>query len=206
VNVIAGMGARVKLVALTLGALATALPLLLLLALPESQPPGMVERIYLGAPHERDHRLSGSTHPATAGAGQRYGRGDRPRAVTARGRQEAKGTPTPASISTDQGAAREHRTAPDSVPPADSPSAAPRGESLPRGGGPHTPRGTPVPGTPPAPRASPPQGAPPPEPYNPTPAPDEPATSAAVDSPEEPEAADGDPPEEPEAADGEPPT
>jgi hypothetical protein len=195
------MGTRVKLVAFLLGALATTLPLVFLVAVPESPPPGMVERIDLRAPRGSEHGFSGSAHAATPGRPrQRYGQSDGRAGVTARRGEDARGRPTPASISTGDGT-RAHPTAPGRLPAADPPIPGPRGDSVPSRGGPPTPRGTPVSGTSPVPRASPPEGDQPLEPPEPADPPDEPATSAAVDPPEEPEPADGDPADEPQPAD-----
>lgn len=201
------MGTRVKLVAFSLGALATALLLLLLLTVPDSKPPGMVERIDLRAPHGSQHHLPGSARAATAGPPrQRYGRGDRRPGATARRGQEPAGAPTPTLVSTGQGGAGAQRTPADQNGAADPPTWAPRGESAPRAGAPRTPRQIPAPGTPAAPREARPVGAPPSEPPDPADAPDPPeppelpdetASPAAADPPESPEPPDGDSADEP---------
>jgi hypothetical protein len=202
------MGTRAKLVAFSLGTLAVALPLLVLVALPTPQPPGMVEPIDLQAPRGGEQRADGRTHVPTAGRQrQRSRRRDRRSPVSARRAQERSGAATSRSISTGEAGAQAQRTLPERAAP-EAPTVGPRSESGPRAGGSPTPRGTPVSGTPPAPGNSPPEVDSPPEPSDPPDPPHPPqeeATSAAVDPPEEPEPADGDPPEESEPADGEPP-
>lgn len=202
------MGTRAKLVAFSLGALAIALPLLVLLAVPAPQPPGMVEGVDLRAPRGDEQRADGTPHVPTAGRQlQRSGRGDRRSGVSARRAQERSGAPTSRSISTGEAGLQAQRPPPDRAV-VESPTSGPRSESMPPAGGSPTPRGTPVSGAPPAPRNSPPEGDTPPEPSEPSEAPDPPdaeVTSAAADPAEEPEPADSDPPEEPEPADGDPP-
>jgi hypothetical protein len=196
------MGTRAKLVAFSLGTLAIALPLLVLLAVPTQRPPVKVEGIELQAPRGGVQRADGTTHLPTAGRQrQRSGRGDRRPRVTARRVPEWSGTPPSRAVSTDEAGAQAQRTPPDRAA-AESPTVLPRSESEPPAGRRPSPRGTPVSGTPPATRNSPPEGDPPPDPSEPS---DEAASTAAVDPPEEPEPADGEPPEESEPTDGEPP-
>jgi hypothetical protein len=200
------MGTRAKLVALSLGTLAIALLVWVLLAVPTpQQPPGMVERIDLEAPRGGEQRADGGTPVPTAGRQRRRSRhGDRRRGVTARRGQKESGAPTPRSISTgDAGAQAQHTPADRAV--VESPTSAPRSESGPQGGGSPTPRSTPGSGTPPAPRSAPPDVDSPPEPAEAPDPPDAEVTSAAADPPEEPEPTDVIPPEAPEPADVEPP-
>jgi hypothetical protein len=199
------MGTRAKLVALSLGTLAIALLVWVLLAVPTpQQPPGMVERIDLEAPRGGERRADGRTHvPAAERQRQRPSRGDRRSPVSARRAQERSGAPTSRSISTGEAGVQAQRPPPDRAV-VESPTSGPRSESMPPAGGSPTPRGTPGSGAPPAPRNSPPEGDAPPEPTEPPDPPDAEVTSAAADPPEEPEPADGDPPEEPEPADGDP--
>jgi hypothetical protein len=199
------MGNRAKLVALSLGTLAIALLVWVLLAVPTpQQPPDMVERIDLEAPRGGEQRADGGTAAPTAGRQrQRSRRGDRRPRMSARRAQEKSGAPTSRSISTgDAGAQAQH------TPPVravvDSPTSAPRSESGPRAGGSPTPRSTPVSGTPPVPRNAAPDVDSPPEPAEPPDPADAEVTSAAADPPEEPEPADSDPPEDPEPVDVEP--
>lgn len=195
------MGTRAKLVAFSLGTLAIALPLLVLMAVPAPQPPGMVEGVDLRAPRESVQRADGKTHVPTAGRQrQRSGRGDRRPGVTARRAQGQRGTPSSGSISTAEAGGQAQGPPPDRAA-AESPTRGPRSESTPPAGDSPTPRDAPGSGPEPAPRGSPPEDDPLPEPLD---RPDETATPASVDAPEEPEASDGDPPEEPEPADGEP--
>jgi hypothetical protein len=197
------MGTRAKLVALSLGTLAIALLVWVLLAVPTpQQPPGMVERIDLEAPRGEEERADGGTPaPTTERQRQRPRGGDRGSGVTARRARERSGAPSSRSISPGEAGARAQRTQPDRAV-VESPTPGPRNESGPRaGGGSPTPRSTPVSGTPPAPRNSAPEVDSPPEPPDPA---DAEATTAAADPPEEPEPADSDPTEEPEPADGDP--
>jgi hypothetical protein len=200
------MGTRAKLVALSLGTLAIALLVWVLLAVPTpQQPPDMVERIDLEAPRGGEQPADGGTPVPTAWRQrQRSRRGDRRPGVAAPRPQERSGAPTSRSISTGDAGAQAQHTPPDRAV-VESPTAAPRSESAPRGGRSPTPRSTPVSGTPPAPRNSPPGVDSPPEPPDPPDPPEEEATSAAADPPEAPEPAASDPPEAPEPADVEPP-
>jgi hypothetical protein len=201
------MGNRAKLVAFLLGTMAAALPLAVLVAMPAPQPPDPVERIDLQAPRGGDEHADVRTDAPAAGRKRhRSRRGDRRPTVTTRRAGVRKGAPTPTSISTGEAGAQVGRAPLDPAPATDAPTPAPRGESAPGGGGPSTPRSTPVSGTPPAPGGSPPGGDPPSEPPDQPDPPDEPATSAAVDPPEDPEPTDADPTEGPEPIDGEPPT
>jgi hypothetical protein len=200
------MGTRAKLVALSLGTLAIALLVWVLLAVPTpQQPPGMVERIDLEAPRGGEQRADGGTPVPTAGRQRpRSRRGDRRPRVSARRAQERSAAPVSRSISTGDADAQAQRPPPDRAV-VESPTSRPRSESVPRAGGSPTPRSTPVSGTPPAPRNAPPEVDSPPEPPDQPEPPDAEATSAAADPPEEPEPADVNPPEEPEPADVEPP-
>jgi hypothetical protein len=200
------MGTRAKLVALSLGTLAIALLVWVLLAVPTpQQPPGMVERIDLEAPRGGEQRADARTHAPTAGRQrQRSRRGDRRSGVSARRAQERSGAPTSRSISTGEAGLQAQRPPPDRAV-VESPTSGPRSESMPPAGGSPTPRGTPVSGAPPAPRNSPPEGDTPPEPSEAPDPPDAEVTSTAADPAEEPEPADSDPPEESEPADGDPP-
>jgi hypothetical protein len=200
------MGTRAKLVAFSLGTLAIALLVWVLLAVPTPQrPPEMVDRIELEAPRGGEQRADGGTPVPTAGRKRpRSRRDDRRPGVSARRAQERSGAPTSRSISTGDAGAQAQRTPPDRVV-VESPTPAPRSESGPRAGGSPAPRSTPVSGTPPAPRNARPEVDSPPEPSEPPDPPEEDATSAAADPPEELEPADGDPPDEPEPTDGDPP-
>jgi hypothetical protein len=197
------MGTRAKLVALSLGTLAIALLVWVLLAVSTPQPPpDVVDPIDLEAPRGGEQRADGGTPVPTAGRQRpRSRRGDRRPGATARRGQKETGAPTSRSISTGDAGAQAQHTPPDRAL-VESPAPRPRSESAPRGGGSPTPRSTPVSGTPPAPRESRPEGDSPSEPPDPA---DVEVTSAAADPPEEPEPADGTPPEEPEPADVEPP-
>jgi hypothetical protein len=200
------MGTRAKLVAFSLGTLAIALLVWVLLALPTpQQPPGMVERIDLEAPRGEEERANGGT-PAPAAERQRprSRRGERRPPVPARRARKPSGAPTSRPISTGDAGAQAQRTPPDRAV-VESPTPGPRNESGPRAGGSPTPRSTPVSGTPPAPRNSAPEVDSSPEPSEPPDPPDPEATSAAADPPEAPEPVDGDPSEEPEPADVESP-
>jgi hypothetical protein len=197
------MGTRAKLVAFSLGTLAIALLVWVLLAVPTpQQPPDMVERIDLEAPRGGEQRADGGTPVPTARRQrQRSRRGDRRPGLSAPRPQERSGAPTSRSISTSNAGAAQPQRAPSQGPAAESPTSRPRGESGPRSGGSPTPRSTPVSGTPPAPRPAPPEVDSPPDPPDP---PEAEATTAAADAPEAPEPADSDPPEEPEPVDGDP--
>jgi hypothetical protein len=200
------MGTRAKLVALSLGTLAIALLVWVLLAVPTpQQPPGMVERIDLEAPRGGEQRADGGTPVPTAGRQRpRSRRGDRRPRVSARRARERSGAPVSRSISTGDADAQAQHPPPDRAV-VESPTSRPRSESVPRAGGSPTPRSTPVSDTPPAARNAPPEVDSPPEPPEPPDAPEEEATSAAADPPEAPEPAASDPPEAPEPADVEPP-
>lgn len=193
------MGTRAKLVALSLGTLAIALLVWVLLAVPApQQPPDMVERIDLQAPRADEQRADGGTPaPTAARQRQRSRRGDRRHRMSARRAQERSGAPTSRSVSTRDAGAQAQHTPPDGAV-VESPTPAPRGKSAPRAGGSPTPRSTPVSGPPSAPRNAAPEVDSPPEPSEPPDPPDAEVTSAAADPPEEPEPADSDPPEEPE--------
>jgi hypothetical protein len=200
------MGTRAKLVALSLGMLAIALLVWVLLAVPTPrQPPGMVERIDLEAPRGGEQRGDGGTPVPTAERQRpRSRRGDRRPRVSARQAQERSGAPTSRPTSTGEAGSQAQRPPPDRAV-VESPTSRPRSESGPRGGGSPTPRSTPVSGTPPVHRNAPPEVDSPPESPDPPDPPEQEATSAAADPPEVPEPADVNPPEEPEPADVEPP-
>jgi hypothetical protein len=200
------MGTRAKLVALSLGTLAIALLVWVLLAVPTpQQPPGMVERIDLEAPRGGEQGADGGTPVPTAERQrQRSRRGDRRPGVSARRARERSGAPSSRSISTGDAGAQAQHTPPDRAV-VESPTPGPRNESGPRAGGSPTPRSTPVSGTPPAPRNSAPEVDSPPEPSEPPDPADAEVTSAAADPPEEPEPVGSDQPEEPEPADVESP-
>jgi peptidoglycan DL-endopeptidase CwlO len=201
------MGTRAKLVAFSLGTLAIALLVWVLLAVPTpQQPPDMVEGIDLEAPRGGEQRADGGTPAPTAERQrQRSRRGDRrPRTSARRAAQERRGAPNSGSISTGEAGAQAQDAPPDRAVVVEAPTRAPRGDSGLRAGGSPTPRSTPVSGPPPAPRNSPREADSPPEPAEPADPPDAEVTSAAADTPEEPEPADSDPPEEPEPADSEP--
>jgi hypothetical protein len=195
------MGTRAKLVALSLGTLAIALLVWVLLAVPTpQQPPDMVERIDVEAPRGGEQRADGGTPVPTAGRQRpRSRRGDRRPGVPARRGRERSGAPTSRSISTGDAGAQGQRTPPDRAV-VESPTPKPRSESAPRGGGSPTPRSTPVSGTPSAPRNSAPEVDSPPQPPDPPDPPEEEATSAAADPPEAPEPTDSDLPEAPDPA------
>jgi hypothetical protein len=199
------MRTRAKLIALSLGTLAIALLVWVLLAVPTPQrPPDMVERIDLEAPRSDEQRGDGGTPVPTAGRQRpRSRRGDRRPPVSARRAQDRSGAPTSRSISTGDAGAQAHHTPPDRAV-VESPTVRPRSESAPRAGGSPTPRSAPVSGTPPAPRNSAPEVDSPPEPSEPPDPVDAEVTSAAADPPEAPEPVGSDQPEEPEPADGDP--
>lgn len=195
-----GVGTRARLVAFSLVTLAIALPLVVLVAVPTSQPPGTVEPIDLQTPRGAEQRADGRSHALTTGRRrQGSGRRDRRAGVLPRRAQGPKGR-----TATVAAGAEAQRTPPDRAPAADSPTRGPRGVSVPREGRSPTPPGTPVSRSPAAPRESPAEGDPRPVPSEPPDPPDEAATPAAVDPLEEPEPPDGDPADEPEPADGEP--
>jgi hypothetical protein len=194
-----GTGTRAKLVAFSLGVLAIALPLAVLVAVPNPQPPDMVEGIDLKEPRGGELRTDGRSRvPVAERQRRRAGRGDRRPGVSARRAQEARGAPTSTPISTRGGSPQAQRTPPERAA-TQSPPGGPRSESGPRAGGSPTPRGTPLP----APRGSPPEGDPPPEPPDPPDPPDE-VTSASADPSDAPEPADADPSESPEPVDEDP--
>jgi hypothetical protein len=200
------MGSRAKLVAFSLGTLAIALLVWVLLAVPTpQQPPDMVERIDLEAPRGGEQRGDGGTPVPTARRQRpRSRRGDQRPGVSAPRAQERSGATTSRPISTGDAGAQAQRTPLDRAV-VESPTPRSRSESAPRGGGSPTPRSTPVSGTPPVPRDAPPEVDSPPESPDPPDPPEAEATSVAADPPEVPEPAASDPPEEPEPADVEPP-